>query len=278
MTRKLLILTIVGVFVLTSLALATDLKWRSPIEISPVAPSAGDTVTFRCKLKSGGGTADGILVEGRIDGAKVWDHTYPHFDTDELTWVEFTWVATGGTHTVAFVIDPMACSVDANPDNNTRSVSFDVTAGGGTGTTPGGTLTLTSIPREALELKPKIRPEFLKFAKISLNLMLEPKIRRNLTEKDGKRIWGIYGKVKSEFHNVKEVWVRVSIASSTYNHSENVLVTDLTPGQYKTAYMYCEAPDGVYVGVITVDPDNLLKEKKRGDNTIIRSVSLEVAK
>jgi hypothetical protein len=160
MTRKLLIITIVGVFLLTSLALATDLKWRSPIEISPAAPNSGDTVTFRCKLKSGGGPADSILVEGRIDGVKVWDHTYPHFDTDELTWVEFTWVATGGTHTVAFVIDPHVCSVDSNPANNTRSVSFDVTGGGGDPEDPGPTETgpLTSTLKLVTIVQARIHP------------------------------------------------------------------------------------------------------------------------
>jgi subtilase family serine protease len=110
---------------------AMDLKWRSPIEITPSSPAKGDLVKFRCKLKSGGGPSANITVVGKIDGSQVWTHTYPAFDTDHLEWVEFTWTALAGDHTVSFVVDPANSTGETNPDNNIRSADFTVSGKSG---------------------------------------------------------------------------------------------------------------------------------------------------
>jgi len=125
MIRKLIILVMV-VLGFSMFCLATDTKWRSPIEITPASPNVGDSVAFKCKLKSGGGPATSVQVIGKIDGTQVYTHTYASMATDEFQWPEFTWTATAGSHTVDFVI---VYAEDANPDNNTRSASF--TVGGG---------------------------------------------------------------------------------------------------------------------------------------------------
>jgi hypothetical protein len=122
MVRKSIILVMV-VLVFSMFCLATDTKWRSPIEITPASPDAGDSVTFKCRLKSGGGPATNVQVIGKIDGVQEYTHTYASMTTDEFQWPEFTWTATAGSHTVDFVI---VFAEDTNPVNNTRSDTFTV--------------------------------------------------------------------------------------------------------------------------------------------------------
>ncbi len=113
----------------------TDLKWRSDVEISPATPSAGDTVTFRCRMKNARSESDNVNVIARIDGTQVYSHTYPHLGLDEYVWVEFTWTAVAGAHSVLFVLDPGNTIAEVNEANNERSLDFRVAAaaGGGSG-------------------------------------------------------------------------------------------------------------------------------------------------
>ncbi len=120
-------LLVLGILLLAaSFTLAVDLKWRSPIELNPVDPRSGNTVTFKCKLKSGGGPSTNVKIVGKIDGSQIWSHTYPSFVTDQFEWVEFDWLAAAGNHTVAFVIDPEGTTGDTNPLNNERAIEFSV--------------------------------------------------------------------------------------------------------------------------------------------------------
>jgi hypothetical protein len=133
--RKIPILIVIVCIVFVPLSLfATDLKWRSPVMVDPPNPQAGNMVTLRCKLKSGGGPSSNVLVHVRIDGKQVWQTTYPQLAANQFEMVQHTLPATAGHHNVEFVIDPFNTTNDANPANNVRVGQFTAT---GSNTQPG---------------------------------------------------------------------------------------------------------------------------------------------
>lgn len=113
------------IFVSTVL-LAHDPKWRTPISMSPASPAVGDSITFTCEFKQGRGEGNNIRIVGKIDGAIIWDHTFPHFNDQQVQNMSYNWTATAGAHTAEMIIDPDNTSGDENTTNNTVSLAFTV--------------------------------------------------------------------------------------------------------------------------------------------------------
>jgi len=63
---------------------ATNPRWISPISInvSPALLVDGKLVTFSATLKVKRGPVDDLKVVVRLDGTKIWGHTYSHLDQD----------------------------------------------------------------------------------------------------------------------------------------------------------------------------------------------------
>jgi len=129
MYKKFTILLVV-ISILAGFTYAYDLKWKSPLTFTPTSPSAGDTVTFRCSLKSGGGPSSAVLIHLIVDGSMVNSVTVASMSVDEQKWIEITWTAVAGTHSVDMVIDPNDTISGENQTNNTRSTTITVASGG----------------------------------------------------------------------------------------------------------------------------------------------------
>ncbi len=125
--KKTLSILIFAILAFSLTGLSTDLKWRAPVTLDPLKPKVGDTVTFKCRLKSGGGPSTNVMVVGKIDGKQVWSKTFPSLTTDQYEWVSFQWVATPGSHQIDFQIDPFKTSNDLKPNNNIKGIPFTVT-------------------------------------------------------------------------------------------------------------------------------------------------------
>jgi hypothetical protein len=125
-------LMLLFIIIITMSAFSADPKWWTTpgIVFNPTSPSAGNSVTISCQLKEGQSAIDNLKIIAKIDGSKVWEQVYPHFNYNEWATISFTWNATAGSHTVEMIIDPDHTSGDTDYTNNNIQKSFSVAVTG----------------------------------------------------------------------------------------------------------------------------------------------------
>lgn len=110
---------------------ALDLQFTTAITQTPNPANTGNIVTFKVTFKNVGGAVDGLKVTGGIDGSKIFERTYAHINANLQRTDSFTWVATAGSHTAWFELDPGHTTGDSNYGNNRVEKAFTVTGTGG---------------------------------------------------------------------------------------------------------------------------------------------------
>jgi hypothetical protein len=103
-----------------------NLRYMTPLNMSPAAPGVGDTVTFSVQMKAQSGAAVNARIIGGIDGTTIYDHTFGNIPAGETRDLSFTWPATAGPHTAWFHMDPDELTGDPYPENNYIEITFTV--------------------------------------------------------------------------------------------------------------------------------------------------------
>lgn len=102
-----------------------NLRFLTPITISPASPVATDIVTFEVTFKAQNGSVNNCLVIGGVDGSTIYSQTH-NLGYGETKTISFTWSATAGNHTVWFHLDPDELTGDKYPENNREELDFTV--------------------------------------------------------------------------------------------------------------------------------------------------------
>jgi subtilase family serine protease len=132
---------------------ALDLKFTTNITISPAAPKAGDTVTFKVTFKSEGAATANMKIVGGIDGVQKFERIYASIPANGTRTDSFTWTATEGSHKACFTLDPAHTTGDSNLGNNTTEKQFSVS---GSGDQNGITIDKHSF-KQTYKLKPDLK-------------------------------------------------------------------------------------------------------------------------
>jgi hypothetical protein len=121
----------IGVILLCSsiFALALDLRFTTAISQAPDPATGGASVTFTVSFKPFDGPVDNLKITGEVDGCGNFERTYAHINAGAQRTDTFTWIATAGSHTVSFELDPMHTCGDSDYSNN--RIEKAITVGGG---------------------------------------------------------------------------------------------------------------------------------------------------
>ncbi|MBN2134816.1 MAG: hypothetical protein JW737_03720, partial [Acidobacteria bacterium] len=251
------------------LAQLTNPKLAGDIQITPAYPNVSQSITFKVRVLVKNEPVDNLVLRGFIDGIKFNEKifqgtTQAGYDAYiELQWTNLT----AGSHTVSFTLDPDNLITEEDETDNHLEKTFSVMSG-----------SLAAVDYKIKKNEPKVNPNYALVNDKPANIYVNPSIKRNLTITGNKKIWNIYGYVKSEFHDLDKLTVDIRIDSSTYSCSDRMTLTNFKAGQEKKVEISCEAPDGTYIATILADPTNVLLEKDRSDNIRIKSLSLEYTK
>lgn len=240
-------------------------KLAGEIRLIPANPKIGQTISFEVRFKLRFAPVQNLKILAKIDNKNLWFTRYDTLAPPQDYYVECKWTATAGGHKISFEVDPDNLIQEYDETDNYKEKSFYIAR-------ELAEVTAVPLPSKITKDPSKIDPKTLR--PIPLNLKLEPEIKKELKIVGPLKVWKIYGSVISEFNNVPEVWVSIRVSSAGFIHYKKVLVSNLLAGQAKIAATAVQAPAGDYAVIITVDPDNLLKEENRTDNTLMGSVHL----
>jgi hypothetical protein len=129
---RLKIILSVGIILICSSVLvlaALDLRFTTAISQSPDPANEGDTVVFTVTFKTFGGAVDNLKITGGVDGTNIFERTYSHINADLPRTDSFSWIATAGSHTVWFELDPAHTCGDSNYNNNRVEKAITVNFG-----------------------------------------------------------------------------------------------------------------------------------------------------
>lgn len=126
MNTKKLFLLACAVLILSNVAAfaALDLRFTTPISMSPSSPVPGNTVTFSVSFKTFGGAVTNLKIIGGMGNNQLFERVYASIPADRVRTDSFTWTAVPGSHTVWFELDPDHASSDSNYANNRVENSF----------------------------------------------------------------------------------------------------------------------------------------------------------
>jgi uncharacterized repeat protein (TIGR01451 family) len=99
----------------------------SSITWAPVNAAVGDTVSINATIKNlGGGRSEKAHVMFTIDNAVLATPELTAIDGTSQTILNFTWKATGGSHSIGIILDPDRLIEESSKDNNTLYVTIAV--------------------------------------------------------------------------------------------------------------------------------------------------------
>lgn len=269
--KKTILIAIVSLILSSTLMFGvTNPKLGAEIEMSPAHPNLNSTITFRVRVLVKIDPVDDLVLKGSIDGSQIFIKNFTGTTPagyDE--YIEFQWNnPAAGNHTVTVDLDPNnLITEDDETDNHlektfsVRSGSFSTTDGSRPIAIDKSKLTITKADNNVHVYNPPI------------NIWVKPEITRALNQTSGTDVWNISGYLKSEYHDLNNVTVEIRVASSTANCIQRTTV-NLRAGELHRARIDCILPQGQYTGTIIADPNNVLKEKDRSDNTRVDTLNL----
>ncbi len=239
MKRRELLLVIILIFVFTAFGFGFDLKWKSPVTFTPASPAGTDTVTFKCRVKSGAQASDNIKIGLLIDGSQVNSMVIPHLNQDQEMDVTLTWTAVEGTHTATMMIDPDDTIGVENQLNNDKSVQISV----------------APAPQPA-----------------TVNLKWNGSVYITTPDFQGGDMINIRAQIYLQYAALDNVKVITTVDGTQVCEQT---VPHIDADSYH--FVYCDwlSESGAHTIAFTLDPDNSINETNEGDNTLsaIRSIT-----
>jgi len=224
----------------------TDLNFNVGPQITPGDKLyTGTTLNIRAQVYNGNSPVSNVKIKATIDGAQVWQTTRAQMSANEYYWASFDWVATVGSHTLNFIIDPDNMIAEANEGNNEWLYS----------------LTITDPPQppdpsQLIDLKFNGNPAFNPFNPQEGGTQ-EVKIRiylaSSLTVSNVKVEGGIDG---------VKLWEEIFPTMTGYSYKDVKFTWITTPGSHSAYFK--------------IDPDNSIGENNEGNNTINGTTNVSV--
>jgi hypothetical protein len=266
---KKLTISLFAFLLCTLLAFAqTNPKWSQNITKNISSPSEGQNVTFHAELIVLGTGVANLKVIGGVDGSIKYNHIFPHLNSQAKQSVSFTWQATAGTHTAYFKIDPDNTSGDTNTGNNLTQIQFTV-AGSQTSNS-----TIQKVPDGMKKLK-----QIKTLPKLPMNLVMKDVFGIVELPQESDWYWSILAEFEIQWKlpNEVDLYFKLTGIGKIVEKTVHLTGPDLKFGTNQNGFLYKikDLPPGIYVATVTIDPDNLLGEKNRSDNSLTKMISLQ---